>query len=545
MGAQEGTGSVQVLRRKPLGPGFRMAVLAGAIESVRLHLHSGVDINAVDEKGRSPLILAASKGRLDICKLLLEKGADPTLKDGEGKDALDAALFRGQVGVAALLHEALIHFQQFRCCNANGDPSHGSGVHNIYHDNDHLYALNCVPVKVDDPPILSNNEQYSENDRAFDLSVWKEENETAIPVNDLACADQTSALQTRLSRHIPVDTDENWNDIEIELPELHDIVCRRFPLSTEKRQGLRALFIEALRDGRIRDSRIAEALSEEDGLGNQEQMETERNLHLVLGELGALIDDDVMAPDISGDVGEAEEERYGDDVTDALSFFGGLQSSNVDSLTLYFKELPADRLTREDETALGMAIEDAMVEVLTAITGSSAVVSRLLLDAQAVLKGEMLPRAMFAFTVTGEELDEEAVDEEVSNLENCAVRLPAEIQSDLTSIINSCRLGHRDELVRRLFSADILPEYLVKMRRLAEEYGDVEVIRRQIIAGTRKAEKAKKRLVEANLKLVIWVSKKYGGLSLSDRIQEGNIGLMRAADRFDPRRGKFSTYAVH
>jgi RNA polymerase primary sigma factor len=57
---------------------------------------------------------------------------------------------------------------------------------------------------------------------------------------------------------------------------------------------------------------------------------------------------------------------------------------------------------------------------------------------------------------------------------------------------------------------------------------------------------AKERLIEHNLRLVVHVAKGYQGLGLSllDLIQEGNLGLMRAADTFDPERGRFSTYAV-
>jgi RNA polymerase primary sigma factor len=98
---------------------------------------------------------------------------------------------------------------------------------------------------------------------------------------------------------------------------------------------------------------------------------------------------------------------------------------------------------------------------------------------------------------------------------------------------------------------DRIATQLARLSAIAEVSGlpihELKEINRLVSIGEAKARRAKKEMVEANLRLVISIAKKYTnrGLQFLDLIQEGNIGLMKAVDKFEYRRGyKFSTYAT-
>jgi len=111
------------------------------------------------------------------------------------------------------------------------------------------------------------------------------------------------------------------------------------------------------------------------------------------------------------------------------------------------------------------------------------------------------------------------------------------VRPELTAGLESIR-----EEVTRYQSRLIKIQELVSM-----EVAGVKEVNRRMSIGEAKARRAKKEMVEANLRLVISIAKKYTnrGLQFLDLIQEGNIGLMKAVDKFEYRRGyKFSTYAT-
>lgn len=123
-------------------------------------------------------------------------------------------------------------------------------------------------------------------------------------------------------------------------------------------------------------------------------------------------------------------------------------------------------------------------------------------------------------------------------------------ETDLAWLDNQIKAGRSYSSILEHCKDEILAAQ-TKLVQIQSETGlaisEIKDINRKVSIGEAKARRAKKEMVEANLRLVISIAKKYTnrGLQFLDLIQEGNIGLMKAVDKFEYRRGyKFSTYAT-
>ena len=184
----------------------------------------------------------------------------------------------------------------------------------------------------------------------------------------------------------------------------------------------------------------------------------------------------------------------------------------VEELSEVFKQF---RLIPKQFDRLVSSLRDSMDKVRT----NERLIMRMCVD------NSKMPKKTFVSLFAGNESSQDWIDEALNSGKPYAERL-------------------------KVYEEDLRRSSL-KLRMLEEETGlsieRIKDISRRMSIGEAKARRAKKEMVEANLRLVISIAKKYTnrGLQFLDLIQEGNIGLMKAVDKFEYRRGyKFSTYAT-
>ena len=243
-------------------------------------------------------------------------------------------------------------------------------------------------------------------------------------------------------------------------------------------------------------------------------------------------DEDVDDDEDSDDDSDDSEEDVGIDPELALEKFNQLRST-YQNLQLAINEYGynSPKATVANEMMLDVFREfrltpkqfDHLVNELRTAMDRVRTQERLIM--KSVVEYGKMPKKSFIALFTGNESSEAWLDEVLASDKPYAEKIK-----------------RNEEEIRRS---------IAKLKMIEEETSlnvqNIKDISRRMSIGEAKARRAKKEMVEANLRLVISIAKKYTnrGLQFLDLIQEGNIGLMKAVDKFEYRRGyKFSTYAT-
>jgi len=280
-----------------------MAVWAGVESSVKLHIQRGDSLEARDEDGRTPLMLAAARNKPLICKLLIDSGANPFSTDPKGRKALDFALEAKAVEAARVLgwSDAAMALPK---ASDDSPASPVISTENVvvdvvqvfvpYFQDSQEVALS-VPLQTDSPATPTDNDSPHPNVPLefvddtygpFEPLEWITEVDAERPVEDPALVEGIGKTHEAISAFKPIDSSADWSDLDVFLPE------RSTPQSKaddpEARAQLRLLLLRAIREGSVPALYINELSLDPD---EARSTTTEKLIVRIIGDLGGEIDE--------------------------------------------------------------------------------------------------------------------------------------------------------------------------------------------------------------------------------------------------------------
>ncbi len=503
-----------------------MAVLSGVSSALQLHIRRGENVNATDAEGRTPLILAASRDHTDLCQILLEAGADPWIKDKNGNDALQIAVARRNESLAHILSLKMVLVRDEQICPSSPDTADQR-------------ILQTGPVLLQEAEIFASD--------------WEEELEPVRPEGDGERLHTAATLQKEISFHLPIDTDEDWSDVELDLP--HAIPATE-SIRTDARERFRDLFAAGLREGSLPLQALLTtmALDEEDA-----GTDTLARLEIVLSDLG-IETDERQHQDSLPPIPDDNEISCWETAAEALAFFDQLAAPIADPFNLYQKEMrKCSLLTRSDEEEIGATVEESIRQAVCTVVHSPSAIAELRRVCTAIAEGAQSSSSFFVFkspspeegvAITDDSQNEKfSPNDSVPETDGNPISDSQEefaVQLHLLRQMLNCPDVQGTELAEQLLAMGISWEFIARLSDAVWEAGE-ETSASKIRTGLVAAQKARREMIEANLRLVVFIARKYinRGVHFLDLIQEGNLGLIKAADKFEYRRGnKFSTYAT-
>lgn len=553
--------------------------MAGVESAVQIHIERGDDLNARDASGMTPLMLAAARNKPAICKLLLSAGADHGLLDPSGRTALEIAIATGSDATAAVLGAIRAPISALPSSeitlHSGAEPAPKPTLAPV------PIAEVATPIRLDataaerepealaeppaqepvPPPAIAVDEL---TDGEFDLSGWEAEEEPTRPEADLAVVHSASAVQIAITAHEPIDSSTEWDDIDAYLPEVALPLARAD--DAEGRSRLRLLLLRAIREGSVPRLDVQAQSTNADRSANPE---AEAYLSMVINDLGAEVDErfEYADADESFKVFVEPEETVAEEVAldEALAAIDRAASPRYEPLRIYQREFQRLRLlTAEEEIRLAKDMEAALDSALDALASWPSGIARTLAAGADAIAGS---RQLSSIWIGGEPDPEptsaesfDAGEPVVEDSEDAANEdgeqgkaAPADVGdagfadalhrlAALTEGDDGPR-GSSQEIRQALADLRLNRRFLLELIDAAPGSAPCPAFARAMVGFRQHRD----RMAAANLKLAFFHAKKYlhSGEALDDLAQEGNIGLLKAVDRYDWRRGfRFSTYAT-
>lgn len=448
------------------------------------------------------------RGMEDAVRRHLARGVHVNSTDEHGRTALILAAGRGHPAICRILLDAGADRRLRDDSGLDADTvAHALGHADIA---DMLAAerpSRVAPVQHASPKPLSTAAETP--DVRDDESEWEVEAEPRVPDADGGAIRESMQVQQAIAEHTPIDRDADWQDVAIRLPQVR-VRRGREVLSEDALNAWRALVLDGLRRGAVSTDQVLGACYAMD----RDDDDAEGLLGQVLEEAGVRIDEDNLWWALGGPDNEVEDNDVDDAADTATDRLLALLQDRSRVYWSYVASMPSKRVAREDEEGLGMAMEAGQDLVVDALVRSPRLT-------------DLLPSP--------------AADGVA-----CAVDPLASVVAELLDVVGGIRRGVRAGTATRRAASAARAAIARLVERLARDGlagKDVD----QIGRGYQLWHTAWSRMVLGNLRLVLHTVRRgwHGGVPTDDLVQQGNLGLMRAAEKYDPRVGSgFGTYAA-